>query len=382
MRAPVTAPTQSSHLPPRLPITPGTLVVVAVDPCATLSPFLPVDSSLEKRARGMENGMRRYLAFARHIEIPTSANRQEKLGRELQSMPNFPAVDGAIGPSKMESNRRTHLQLNLLHHKPPKRSRYDSIDESMCIPLEWSGQNRKGQQGASQNSSPRRNSFRDERAPMRIDGATETLIPTSCRALYAYTTIDVTAAVSSDVGVERPLGDPLVIPEREMQRFEAYQAMDCLRQEESCEDQATSESGDVDEDCELSTVISGLSLTSMGGVRLHMGGTEGAPPFLSPPPATSKEIHDVFEYSEESTQPTTVPSYNPSFEDEERSTRGRDSRRLEPQSVGRQCILHVRVWLDVDSALRHGKPADPRGLLEDVRHLKTYVPVQLFLEMI
>lgn len=369
---------EGCHPSPIPTISPGQLVVLAIDPTATLSSFLPVDPSLEKRVRGMENSTRRYLAFARHVEIPAAAKRHTKIDSENSKVADPLPVEVATGSTPPVTNRRTHLQLSLLHHKPPKRSRYDSIDEAMCVPLEWNGQHRKGQQGASQNSSPRRRSFGEERAPLHIDGTTESMIPASCRALYAYTTIGVTAAVSfSDVGAEKPLETSLSISERELQRFDAYQAMDRLRQEEGWEDQATSESGDIDEDCELSTVISGLSMTSMGGVRLHLGGNTWEPPLLSPTTAASKDLHDMFENTDlsNSTQPTTIPSYNPSLEDEESFTRDRDSKRLEPWSVGRQCILHARVWLDVDSTLRHGKPADPRGLLEDVRELQKYVQV-------
>lgn len=376
-RGPTTGPAPSEetcHQQPPQPISPGQLVVLAIDPCATLSPFFPVDPSLERRMRGMETGMKRYLAFARHVETPASSKRQDNLTIEEQRVVGGLSPDTGVGPSTKAADRRTHLHLSLLHHKQPKRSRYDSIDESMCVPLEWNGQHRKGHQGASQNSSPRRKSFGDERAPLRIDGPTESLIPTSCRALYAYTTVDVTAAVSSsDVGVEKAFSTSLVLSEHELQRFDVYKTMDRLRQEEEREDEATSESGEADEDCELSTVISGLSMTSRGGVRIHMGGTEWDPTLLSPTTAASKEIHNVFGVSDpsNSTQPTTVPSYNPSLEDDEHFARGRGAERLEPWSVGRQCILHVRVWLDVDNALRHGKPADPRGLLEDVRQLRT-----------
>jgi hypothetical protein len=163
-----------------------------------------------------------------------------------------------------------------------------------------------------------------------------------------------------------------------MQRFDAYQVADRLREEEECDD--TSESGEgVEEDCDLSTVISGLSMTGMtgvGGVPLsgYYCSDWGEPPLISPTTVGSKDL----EYSNNSgsdpsnsTQPTTLPSYTSSQEEDEEELMAR----LEPWFIGRQCTLQIRVWHDIEGALRNNKPADPRGLLEDLRQLQGYVPV-------
>jgi hypothetical protein len=371
------APAEETAPPPAPPqptISPGTLVVLAIDPVATLAPLLTVNAPLEKQVRSMEAGMQRYLAFVRHVESPPKVKDSIKENNGKHRRASSVAGNNRAGPSKKETTRKTHLQLGLLHHTPPKRSRYDTIDESMCMPLEWDGQYRRGHH-ASPQSSPWRSSFGEDRAPLRIDGPAEMVIPASCRQLYAYTTIDLTAAVSSlDEGAVRAPNTSLSISEREMRRFDAYQAVDCLREEEECDD--TSESGEAEEDCDLSTVISGLSMTGMGEVPLSGYYNDWDHPLISPTTVASRDTRNDLNSSEpsNSTQPTTLPSYSSSREEEE-SDRKRHATRLEPWFIGRQCTLQIRVWHDIEGALRNSKPADPRGLLEDLRQLQGYVPV-------
>ena len=373
--APAPAPPPPS---PRDTISPGTLVVLSIDPCASLAPLLTVDGSLEKKVRSMEAGMRYYLAFVRHVENPTRT--REFIG-EIDEKNRRPSFVGSLrrpGAPAMtkERVRRTHLQLCLLYHKPPKKSRYDDMDESMCTPLEWEGQHRWLGHLSAQ-SSPLRSSFGDERTPLRVDGPAETLIPASCRQLYAYTTMNVTAVLSSlDEGTERAAPrTTLSISEQEMQRFDVHRNMDRLREEEGCDEDTSSEGGEL-EDCELSTVISGPSSTGVGGVLLNGAQNYLDPPLVSPTTAVSRDSgYDELDSAEpsRSTQPTTLPSYNSSEEEEEEQRRARGAVRLEPWSVGRQGTLHVRVWLDIESALRKGRPMDPRGLLEDLRKLQRCV---------
>lgn len=253
-------------------LKPGMLVVVAVDPLATLQPLFEGDEEVEKAARDMYPRMRRYLGFLRGVQHRERGPEEE--GSHLE---------GGVGLNAV----RTSVHLNLVHTERPVRSQYDTIDESMCVPLAF-----------DRPTSPvpvlgvqRHNSLRHpklsrgaSRKPIYIQNATGTL---PWKDLYAHTIMDAFAAIS-ELDAALPSDDvgSLKSPEistSDMQRYDSYQTIDRAR--ESSQYQKAQERGvdagtivdeywDDDNDDEydyedeeeyqsqfrLSTVISGLTI--------------------------------------------------------------------------------------------------------------------------
>jgi hypothetical protein len=261
------SPNNGSEMDKRL--KPGLLVAVSVDPIATLRPLFEGDDAIEKAAWEMFPRMRRYIAFLRDVESLQKCVADH--GDELEGDPIIETED-------MPLLAGTGVHLNLMHTQRPSRSRYDTIDESMSVPLYVE---RPSSPTAPASLPQRQNSRRypglvrtSARKPI-VAQSTNGSLP--WKELYAHTIMDAFAAVS-DVDAASPRNGDLSSFElsmKDMQRYDGYQAVDRAR--ESNQSQKVHANGgdpvdivddwDMEEDEEedesqfrLSTVISGLTM--------------------------------------------------------------------------------------------------------------------------
>ncbi|KAG8830552.1 hypothetical protein FRC17_004728, partial [Serendipita sp. 399] len=236
-----TSPTTSGSL-----LATGNIVVISVDPKSTLRPLFidDADGTLEKSAGEMQIKAKKYLAFVRNVEHTTTtvttttmmAVPMEEEGVEDQDVTiRRPSVASTIkGIEKKITTTTTRVHLNLLHTAIPTRSRYDTVDETMNVPLALYHSRSAARSRLTDNST-----VISDRDPLRVRNGHGLF--RKYKHLYAHTIMDAYAVVSevthspeietsnTKLYTTRRNRVPS-ISRRDLKRYDMYQKIDRIKE--------------------------------------------------------------------------------------------------------------------------------------------------------
>ncbi|KAG8817476.1 hypothetical protein FRC18_000493, partial [Serendipita sp. 400] len=256
LSAPLALPNPHSAVltstPPSGPLlATGNIIIVSVDPKSTLRPLFTDDGdgSLEKSASEMQTKAKRYLAFVRNVEYTTTTVTTTTMmavpgteeGVEDQDVTvRRPSVASTIkGVEKKVTTTTTRVHLNLLHTAIPTRSRYDTVDETMNVPLAL-----YHPRSTTRNRFDETNAILSDREPLRVRNGHG--IFKKYNHLYAHTIMDAYAVVSEVTptpSTTNRIGKELdknaratrrdrvpTISRRDLKRYDMYQKVDRIKE--------------------------------------------------------------------------------------------------------------------------------------------------------